>query len=380
MYDEMLHDEFGSSAPSRGAHAAPRPVTRFTRYRSAALVGAGGLACATAGAFLGGLGGYFNLSPAGTHSVTTQSETVALAAAANAVYHGTPVVLPAPSGGKDSRTYSGTGSVGAPAATFAAASGPLPGGGAPLQAPAVSGGTSNSNPSSGGGSPSGGQSSQTPPPPPPPPLPPPSPPAVSITHLLDQLTDALSSLTSVPAVPNGGGGGMITPLSTVVSGMTGTLTNLDSLMPLPAPTSPGVTLPVPAAAPLTGGSTTSQSAAPSAAAPSDRNSAPSPSPSSSALSAVAASVAPPTGSTGAVPPVIPSLPLPATIGSGSTIPSLPVVSPVGTLPAPPVVSPPTVTSSGGTTCVSAPTVQVGPVSIGVNKAGAPTGATVCIPS
>jgi hypothetical protein len=375
MYDEMLHDEFRSSAWSRGAHATPRPVTRLTRYRSAALVGAGGLACATAGAFLGGLGGYFNLSPAGTHSVTSQTEAVALAAAANAVYHGNAALPVTPAGTNDSRTYSGTGSTGAPAATFAAASGPLLNGSPLQQAPAVSG-TSNASAPSGGGSPSGGLPASTPPPPPPG-SPGKSGPTINIDHLLSQLTDALGKLTSVPAVPPGGGTGMITPLSTVVSGMAGTLANLDSLMPLPTPTNPGVALPVvSASAPLAGRST--NSAGPSSAAPADKSSTPTPS--STALSAVVASVAPPTGSTGAVPPVIPSLPLPVPGGPGPSIPSLPVVSPVGTLPAPPVVTLPSVTSSGGTTCVSAPTVQVGPVSIGVTKAGAPTGATVCIPS
>ena len=85
MYDEMLHDEFRSGS-SRGAHAAKGPVTGLARFRTVGLVGAGGLACATAGAFLGGLGGYFTLSPASAHSITSSSEQVSLAAAANANY------------------------------------------------------------------------------------------------------------------------------------------------------------------------------------------------------------------------------------------------------------------------------------------------------
>jgi hypothetical protein len=92
-YDEMIHEEFSlrgehqamaaaaepelSESPSPGRQAAPdepgaaadeRP-RGLQRYRTAALVGAGGLACAAAGAFLGGLGGYFTISPAVAHPV-----------------------------------------------------------------------------------------------------------------------------------------------------------------------------------------------------------------------------------------------------------------------------------------------------------------------
>ena len=43
--------------------------------RTAGLVGAGGLACAAVGAFLGGLGGYFTVNPAAAHSVASTSAT-----------------------------------------------------------------------------------------------------------------------------------------------------------------------------------------------------------------------------------------------------------------------------------------------------------------
>lgn len=91
-YDEMLHDEFSArgkhqaqaaaaetectQSTSRGRHAAPEePDAEATerprglqRYRTAGLVGAGGLACAAAGAFLGGLGGSFTIAPAAAHT------------------------------------------------------------------------------------------------------------------------------------------------------------------------------------------------------------------------------------------------------------------------------------------------------------------------
>src|SRR6202035_1360868 len=41
------------------------------RYRNAAMVGAGGLACAAVGAFLGGLGGYFTIAPAAAHPLAS---------------------------------------------------------------------------------------------------------------------------------------------------------------------------------------------------------------------------------------------------------------------------------------------------------------------
>ena len=97
IYDEMLHQEFRS----RGRHAAPEAPEKaaaegegprgLARYRNAAVVGAGGLACAAVGAFLGGLGGYFTVNPAAAHSVASSSSSSAqdqpLAAAVNQAYH-----------------------------------------------------------------------------------------------------------------------------------------------------------------------------------------------------------------------------------------------------------------------------------------------------
>ena len=76
LYDEMLHDEFRSRESSRGKHRAPETAGEehvgprgLSRYRSAVMVGAGGLACAGIGAFLGGLGGSFTVNPAAARSV-----------------------------------------------------------------------------------------------------------------------------------------------------------------------------------------------------------------------------------------------------------------------------------------------------------------------
>jgi hypothetical protein len=43
----------------------------LSRYRNAAMVGAGGLTCAAIGAFLGGLGGYFTVNPAVAHPLAS---------------------------------------------------------------------------------------------------------------------------------------------------------------------------------------------------------------------------------------------------------------------------------------------------------------------
>jgi hypothetical protein len=45
----------------------------LARYRNAAMVGAGGLACAAVGAFLGGLGGAFTVSPAAAHPLASSA-------------------------------------------------------------------------------------------------------------------------------------------------------------------------------------------------------------------------------------------------------------------------------------------------------------------
>ena len=113
MYDEVLHDEFHShgkheakaaaveaepaEVEARARHAASEePALEaadrprgFQRYRTATLVGAGGMVCAAAGAFLGGLGGYFTVSPAAAHPLAspTITQDLPLAQALNHAAH-----------------------------------------------------------------------------------------------------------------------------------------------------------------------------------------------------------------------------------------------------------------------------------------------------
>ena len=72
--DAPIHDEFEVQAPPAAAEEAPAESEGprgLARYRNAAMVGAGGLACAAVGAFLGGLGGYFTIAPAAAHPLAS---------------------------------------------------------------------------------------------------------------------------------------------------------------------------------------------------------------------------------------------------------------------------------------------------------------------
>ncbi len=70
-----------------------RGAEGFARFRTAAAVGAGGLACAALGAFAGGLGGHVTIAPAAAHSVATSSAPGhSLAASVNQGYRSSPVV------------------------------------------------------------------------------------------------------------------------------------------------------------------------------------------------------------------------------------------------------------------------------------------------
>ena len=61
----------------------PERPRGLARYRNAALVGAGGLACAAVGGLLGGVGGYFNISPAEAHPVAAAAQDLPLGTAAD---------------------------------------------------------------------------------------------------------------------------------------------------------------------------------------------------------------------------------------------------------------------------------------------------------
>src|ERR1700733_10523656 len=73
VFQEMLTAEFSTRAAVEDAPAGTEGPGGFARYRTAALVGAGGLACAAAGAFLGGLGGYFAVHPVVAHSLSSST-------------------------------------------------------------------------------------------------------------------------------------------------------------------------------------------------------------------------------------------------------------------------------------------------------------------
>ena len=93
MYDEMLHDEFRSSSTAE----EPRR-SGLARYRTATLVSVGGLAAATAGAFLGGLGGYFTVAPASGSPLTSTSTQVPLSSAADTAFSALQSVVSAAKG------------------------------------------------------------------------------------------------------------------------------------------------------------------------------------------------------------------------------------------------------------------------------------------
>jgi hypothetical protein len=387
MYDEMLHDEFSScgkheakaaaaepelgESTSRGRHAAVEEPAAgrprgFQRYRTAGLVGAGGLACAAAGAFLGGLGGYFTISPAAAHPVAAPTVTQDLPLA-QAVGHGSHS-----SGGAN-----GTSAV--MAAQFSKVVGSLTQGTAPFASltsqplgnlpvgslPGLDGtggsgtGGGVGNGTVGGGSGNGGgggltgcAAGST---------------GLDLTCILSGLTSTLSNLGSL----TGGGSpgtilnGLVPGLSGVVTDVTGTLQNLTSLLPiasLPLPTG-GIPTAVLAGAGSGGGPVTS---APATTGGGSTN------PVVSALAPVLNTVGSVTGALGSG-TSIPSLPLPTTTGV------VPGVTPAGT------TSP---TSNGSTTLnvplpvsvpLNTPTITIGGLSVGVSSSGSTSGLTLTLP-
>ena len=88
-----IHNEFRPharhAAPDRAAPESEGPAG-LSRYRNAAMVGAGGLACAAVGAFLGGFGGDLTINPAAAHPVAAASAAdQPLASAVGQAAHGT---------------------------------------------------------------------------------------------------------------------------------------------------------------------------------------------------------------------------------------------------------------------------------------------------
>jgi hypothetical protein len=158
MYDELVHAEFLSGAVNdpprrRGAHAPLKATFAASRLRSIALVASGGLACAAAGAFLGGLGGEFAVTPAAAHALTNSHRSVSLAAAANSAFHlGNTAALAAPFRSAPVPGSVGNNAVqsGAPASGSTVGDG-VPGGASSVQVPTTSGSTTTSTTTPGGG-------------------------------------------------------------------------------------------------------------------------------------------------------------------------------------------------------------------------------------
>jgi hypothetical protein len=389
MYDEMLHDEFSargkhqaqaaaaepelSESTSRGRHAAAdEPAAErprgFQRYRTAGLVGAGGLACAAAGAFLGGLGGYFTIAPAAAHALAapTVTQDLPLAQAVGQGSHssaganGTSAVVAAAFSKASGSLTQGI----APFATLTTQPlgnlpvGSLPGLGGTGTGGSGSGGGSIGNGTVGGGSGGGGgggggltgcAAGST---------------GLDLNCILTGLTSTLTNLGSL----TGGGSPttLLDGLDGVVTDVTGTLQNLTSLLPiasLPLPTG-GIPTMV-----LAGGS----GGGPVTSAPATTGGGSS-NPVVSALAPVLNTVGSVTGALGSG-TSIPSLPLPTT--TGVTVPG---VTPAGTTS--------TTTGGGSTTLnvplpvsvpLNTPTITIGGLSVGVSSSGSTSGLTLTLP-
>lgn len=403
MYDEMLHSEFSlrgehqaeavEAAPepvqgySRGRHAATERPRGFQRYRTAGLVGAGGLACAAAGALLGGLGGYFSISPAAAHQVgaATITQDLPLAQAVTNAAHS------ATSGAK------GTSAV--EAASFSNVAGSLTQGIAPfatltslpLQGLPVTGipglynGSGNGNGTGGGVIGNGTVDGTTPSGNTPAPCT--SSDALGLTCMLESLPNALSSLVSV-----GDPGGLLNSLP----GLDGVMTNVTSALQGLTQLLPIASLPVP-----TGGvvPTTLLAGTSNGTAPSSPVNVggilggTSSNPVVGALAPVLNTVGAVAGGLGTTTPSLP-VPLPT---PGSSTPGLPVSIPGGTLPVPslpslPVVNTPSNGSSSSSTTINVPLpvpvpvplpatqpVSIGGLSVGISSSGSTSGLTLTLP-
>ncbi len=382
-YDEMLHDEFSSrgkhrakgvgaepelvESNSRGRHAAAEeaetetedaePPRGLQRYRTAGLVGAGGLACAAAGAFLGGLGGYFTISPAAAHPVAAPTITQDTPPA-QAIGHGTP----SPSGARGTSAVTAAeiskvlGSLTEGIAPFASLTsdpfGNLPVNGLPGVGGSGAGkgrggaGNGTAGGGSGGGGLTGCVSGSS---------------GLDLNCILSRLTGALTNLGSLTGGnPGTMVNGLVPTLSDVVTDVTGTLQNLTTLLPIASLPLPSGGIPTTLLAGSGGGPTTG---IPGTSGGAGSN------PVVSALSPVLNTVGPATGALGTG-TSIPALPSPAT--TGTTVPSLTTPGPT------------TAPSSGSSTAnvpvpVNTPTITIGGLSVGVSGSGATSGLTLTLP-
>jgi hypothetical protein len=388
--DAPIHDEFEAQPPAAVAEApaegeGPRGLAR---YRNAAMVGAGGLACAAVGAFLGGLGGYFTIAPAAAHplasSVTTDQSPADTANAAN-------------DGGA---TTSSTEAV--VTAALTSLSGSLTQNAAPLQwltaqsgsLPETAAATLTDLP--GAGTPGTGSGCTT------------TTTDVGLGCVLGNLTTALGSAGALPSDPTEELSSLVPSLTGVVTDVTGTLADLGSLMPisslpLPAGDLPALGLPAIPGVPGLGGLGAVGSSGSGLPGPGDATSAllSGPGGIASLLDGVTAAATAATGSGSGSGSTSPSLPLGGSRSSVPGLPSLPVTASVGGKASTRTGSAsgrassgttsttPTSTTTTTTTVtvplpslplpVSAPPVSVGGVSVGVSTSGSGSGLTLTLP-
>ncbi len=395
-YDEMLHDEFSSrgrhqamaavaepeltESASRGRHAAAEEGDTHTeaaerprglqRYRTAGLVGAGGLACAAAGAFLGGLGGYFTISPAAAHPVAAPTITQDLPLA-QAVGHGSHSSsgargTSAVTAAEFSKVFGSlTKGIGPFASLTSDPFGNLAVNGLPGRGGSGSGkhgggagnGTKGGGPGGGGGL-TGCASGSS---------------GLDLNCILSGLTGALTNLGSLTGGnPGTLVNGLVPTLTGVVTDVTGTLQNLTTLLPIASLPLPSGGIPTTLLAGGGGGPTTGTPGTGGGGS----------NPVVSALSPVLNTVGSVTGALGSTGTSIPSLPLPTT--TGTTVPS---VAPSGTTT--PTTAPSSGSSGGGSTTVNVPlpvsvpvntpTITIGGLSVGVSGSGSTSGLTLTLP-
>ena len=404
--DVPIHDEFGAQVPPAAVEEAPaggEGPGGLARYRNAAVVGAGGLACAAMGAFLGGLGGFFTIAPAVAHplasSATTGPSSDGTANVANeggATASGTEAVVTA-------ALTSLSGSLtqnAAPLQWLTAQSGSLPDTAAatPTDLPPI--GTKGAGDGSTGAG-SGCTTITT---------------DLGLGCVLGNLTTALGSVGGLPSDPTEELGSLAPSLTGVVTDVTGTLADLGSLLPisslpLPAGGLPALGLPAIAGVPGIGGL---GGLGALGSLGSLGNSLPGPSTllaNTGGITALLDGVtSAATGATGAgsTAPSLPSLPLGGNSGSVPGLPSVPGLSSVPGLPSVPSlpvtasasgkVLTPTGSASGSTSSgtngttttvtvplpsvplpVSTPPVSVGGVSVGVSSSGSGSGLTLTLP-
>ncbi len=306
----QVRDETPPPAAAEGTSAESEGPRGLARYRNAAMVGAGGLACAAVGAFLGGLGGAFTISPAAAHPLASSTAEDPLTAAAAA-------------GEAQDMAGSTDGTAAVTTAVLSSLSGSLTQAAAPLQWLTSADGsmpapvadladvttTSGSGGDAGAGSGSGAGSGCTP-----------TTTDLGLGCVLGSLTTALGNVGTLPSDPTEELGSLAPGLTGVVSDVTGTLADLGSLLPiaslpLPAGGLPSLGLPglsaLDASLPTSLGTPTSLLSGTGAI--------------TSLLEGVtAAATGGTSGSTGSTVPTLPSLP--GSGGKSSGAPGLPGVS------------------------------------------------------